>query len=289
MIPTWRTLPVSEYEPQDDDVIIRQSTIGSMLLCEKRVEYTDTPGYLEPVSEAMAFGTCTHHMCEQDLLGGNTLELVSNMREWVEPILVEQYDWSIAQITKPLEFFSELGVAYRTWLQQVKPKLKQDWTAVEQEMFLPLGEANGRQIALKGTPDLVYEDRIIDFKTTGRMWKKAKADVSIQASLYMALTKQNTSVSPRKFVFWIYDRSKSKWHRMPVERRVIDIEAALRTAYDFGRKIEAKTFTAQPVPETFTKKRGWYCSAKYCSAWNVCQYKYLSDDVDEREVAVRSW
>jgi hypothetical protein len=130
----------------------------------------------------------------------------------------------------------------------------------------------------------------MDWKTAGRGWKVDKAHLSIQASLYMALVKQNLDVALRKFVFWVYDKQKREWTAIRTERRIKDVNAALRTAFDMARKVEARIFTASPVPESaFVKKRGWYCSAQYCEAWNVCDYKWLADNVNESEQAVRSW
>jgi hypothetical protein len=289
---TWAGLPANPAEPEPTDVIVRQSTIGSMQFCEWRVGYRETEGFLSPaVSEAMAFGTCMHYLGERHLAGDDMGKMLLNMREWVEEILVTQYDWTLDRVPDVHEFFSELGVAYRTWTQQILPEIEsQEIVALEETIFLPLGEtASGTRVLLQGTPDIITTP-IRDMKTAGTGWKKSKAELSIQASLYMALVKQGFGLNVREFVFDVYNRRKSEWEMIPVSRRVKDIDAALRTALDYGNKIELKAFTASPVPEaSFTKKRGWYCSPKYCEAWNVCDYKYLGDDVNENIVAIRSW
>jgi len=290
----WKHLPL-DNPPQyseANDTLVCQSTIGQLQLCEMRWGYRTHPKYLEAISEPMAFGTCAHYLCEQDLrTGEERLDLLSNMGEWVEKILVEQYDWSVSQISNPTEFFSELSVAYRTWLTQIKPKLPSTPVGIETKMQMHLGEGNYGEIHLQGTPDVIYEQYIRDFKTAGRGWKADKADVSIQASLYPALVKENFSgLKIQDFIFDVYDRSKSEWTSFPVKRRVKDINSALKHAFATGLKLEAGLFTAQPVPEaSFVKKRGWYCKPKFCGAWNVCEFKYLADDVDENEIAIRKW
>ncbi len=265
-----------------------------------RVGLTNNEGFLSPVNEKMVFGTCTHYLAEQDLVSGSErLDLLTNMGEWVEPILSEQYDWSLDQVYDPIAFFSELGVAYRTWRQQVHPLMKGS-VAIEQEMWLPLGEGNNSYLSagkpdqamiwLKGTPDAVYEDRIVDLKTSGKAWSQAKADLSIQASLYMSLTKQELEIGIRKFTFYVYDRSKSRWDTIDTERTVPQINAALLTAYNYGLQHEAKIYPATPVPEAnFNKKRGWYCQPHFCGAWNICDSKYINDGYDYTKVAIRSW
>ena len=297
----WKELPVSTAASYDAswDTIIRQSTINQFQLCPMRVGLAKHKNFLAPVNEKMAFGTCVHYLAEQDLVASTErLDLLTNMGEWVEPILVEQYDWSLSQVSDPVSFFSELGVAYRTWRQQVQPLMKNS-IAIESEMWLPLGEGLGEcanendmhpTIWLKGTPDAVYEDRIVDLKTSGKAWAQAKADLSIQASLYMSLAKQELDIGIKKFTFHVYDRSKSRWDILETTRTVPQINAALLTAYNYVLQHEAQIYPATVIPEAnFNKKRGWYCQPYFCGAWNVCDSKYINDGYDYTKVAIRAW
>lgn len=285
----WSDLPI-EIPGEGEKTFIRQSTIGQFQLCPKRVGLSNQEGFLPAVSEAMCFGTCLHYLVAADLEAGEArLDLLTNMGEWVDKILVDEYEWSVAQITKPEEFFSSLGVAYRTWRQQVRPLIK-NLVTFEEEMFLYLGDGDHSQIWLKGTPDIVTQTRLRDTKTTKKLWAPAKAQLSIQTSLYLPLVKQNCGLDYKKFTFDIYDRSKSTWTSISVERTVKEINAALDTAYEYGRMLEAQIFPATPVPDaSFNKARGWYCRANWCGAWNICNSKFLDDATDETEVAVRSW
>ena len=230
----WADLPLESPPKYDEekDTLVRQSIIGQLLLCEMRVGYRNDPGFLEPVNEKMAFGSCVHYMLERDLIEGTEQTgLLVNMAEWVNELLVEQYDWDLERVDNPSQFFSELGVAYRTWRKQIRPKLKQDPIGIEEEMFLFLGEGSRGNIWMKGTPDAIFKTHLRDFKTAGRGWKPAKADVSIQASLYPALVKEHYDRSIQTFIFDVYDRSKSQWESLRVKRRVKDINSALLTAY----------------------------------------------------------
>jgi hypothetical protein len=238
----------------------------------------------------MVFGTCVHHLIAEDLaVGEPRLDLLSNMNEWVEKILVEDYAWSLAQVPEPQRFFSEVSAAYRQWRTGVYPNLPEP-IALEKEMYLKLGDGVNGGYYLRGTPDAVFGNQIMDWKTAGRAWKEGKADYSIQASLYMALAKQELDVGIRKFSFWVFDRAKRVWSRIPTDRTVKEINSALQTAYDYAYKLEVRAFTASPVVEEYgKKKRGWYCGVKYCPAWNICPVKYLDDNTDEKAIAVRSW
>jgi hypothetical protein len=297
MEPTkWAGIPRKQQEYDEaHDTLIRQSTLNQMDFCGYRTMLSTNPGYLAPVSEAMVFGTCVHYMIAQDIAGypniASTLELLSNMYEWVEPILVEEYDWSLDKVTTNIrDFFSELTSAFTMWKSVVQPSLPEMEVVIEQEMFLPLGEGERGTIILKGTPDAIYEDHIIDWKTSGRAWKESKAHHSIQVDAYMALAKQNLNVSIRDFVFWVYNRQKREWACIPTSRRVVDINASLSRLLDYGKVLESGRFHATPTTETFGEvRRGWYCTPKYCGAWNVCPAKYLNDDTNEKEKAIRSW
>lgn len=253
--------------------------------------YKDEVGFLEPVSEPMAFGTAMHYLAEQDLLAGEPrLDLLTNMNEWVEQLLVEQYNWSLDKVPNPRDFFDELAGAYRLWRAVVRPQLRGQPLGIETEMQLRLGDGNQGSIWLLGTPDIVYPRRLYDFKTSAKAWSQDKADVSIQATLYMALARQAFDVEIKDFTFFNYVRRSRDWIKLDTSRSVKQIDAALLSAYHFGLKLEAGLFTAQPVPEaSFQKKRGWYCSPKFCGAWNVCSFKYINDTKDERVLAIRSW
>ena len=165
-------------------------------------------------------------------------------------------------------------------------------------MWMYLGEGRtsnwdtdtANNIYLKGTPDAVFEGVVVDWKTSGRAWKETKAHKAIQADLYMALVKQNLGVSIRDWVFWVYNRRGRVWEAVPTKRRIKDINASILRAYDYGLALEAEILPATPFTDTFGElKRGWYCSAKYCGAWNICPAKFMHDDVNENEIAVRSW
>ncbi len=290
----WASIPRKQHKYDEaHDTLIRQSTVNQMDFCGYRTMLSTHPGYLAPVSEPMVFGTCVHYMIAQNILGIPSLDLSSNMDEWVESILVEEYDWSLSQVPNVRDFFSELSSAFTMWKSVVEPTLPGALTAaatIEQEMFLPLGEGERGTIILKGTPDAVLREVIIDWKTSGRAWKESKAHHSIQVDAYMALVKQNLGVSIRDWVFWVYNRQKREWTAIPTSRRVKDINASLLRLLDYGKILERGSFHATPTTDTFGEiKRGWYCSTKYCGAWNVCPAKYLNDDVDEKEKAVRSW
>ena len=289
----WKELPyeMPEYD-ESQDTLIRQSTIGQMQLCPGRVKWVDHPEYLSMLSEPLVFGTLVHEIIANHLLEGKLQEtMLLSMDVWIEKILVEDYDWSLKKVPLVRDFFSEIAVAYRSWVTHVEPTLDSTKIiAVEERQLMYLGPGKTGQIFLHGTADLVFSDLLMDWKTSGRAWKQVKADFSIQASLYMPLHKQTLDLSIQDFWFWVFNRSQGVWSLFKTKRTVAQIDSALETAYQYGRQIEAKAFPCTPVPEaSFNKKRGWYCQPKFCSAWNVCDSKFMNDGVNEKEIAVRTW
>lgn len=276
---------------REKDIFVRQSTISSLQLCGQRVALKDHPGYLQAVSEPLVFGTLVHHLIAEDLsTGERQMGLLSNMPEWVEPILEEDHDWSIKKIPDLGNFFGEIAVAYRSWATRVLPKLPEP-LSIEEEMLVYLGPGeNSNKIFLQGTADAVFPKTLADWKTSGRQWKDSKAQFSLQATLYPALVKQNLGLDIRKFTFWVWSRRDGRWFKHTTSRTVREVEAGLQIAYTYGLQLDAGHHPATPLDENyFEYKRAWYCSTRFCPAWNVCDYKYLPDDVDERQKAERKW
>ena len=289
----WKNLPYTlpEYD-ELQDTLIRQSTIGQMQLCPGRVGFADNPGYLAMISEPLVFGSAVHHLIAGDLEENELREdLLLSMHEWVEEMLVEDYEWSLDQVPNVRDFFSEVSTAYRMWRTDVRDRaLASPVLLVEEEQRMFLGEGNRGNVFLKGTADLVLEDQLVDWKTSGRAWKQSKADFSVQASLYMPLHKQTLDVSIQSFTFWVYNRGGRSWDRLTTRRTIAQIDAAMATALQYGRQIESESFPCTPVPEaSFNKARGWYCKPKFCGAWNVCDAKFMNDGFNEKEIAVRQW
>lgn len=290
----WADLPlkVDAAYNEDEDTLVRQSIIGQMQLCPQRVALQGKPGYLKAVSEPLVFGTLVHELIACDLQEGERqAERLMKWDDWVEPILQEQYEWTIDLIPKRREFYTEVGTAYRAWVSHVLPEIETSKImALEEEMQLYLGEGRSGGVWFQGTADLVLEDVIVDWKTSRKGWKDSKAQFGIQPTLYPPLIKQTYNKSVRSFAYWVFDRQKRQWTPHYTKRRIRTINAGLHIAYDYGLQIEAEIFPATPLDENyFEYKRGWWCSPKYCEAWNICEYNSLPDDVSPNDKAKREW
>ncbi len=292
--------PIVAQTLRESDVIVRQSTIGSMNLCPARVGYAEQDGYVEAVSEALVFGTAVHYLCEQHVInpkGQSKIIQPANFNKFMEELLVNEYDWSIKQIgEKAYKTFRRKVIdAYRLWVLQVfEYSIKdEDTLAVEEGLWVHIGDIGDRRVIAHGTPDLVLGSWMEDNKTTNAAfkWTQEKADAEIQPTLYLAMFNLTHGTSITDFKYRIYDRKKEDWDTLKTSRSLEAQDAMFKTAYQYGVQIAAGAFPATPVVEEYKKfKRGWYCSPKWCGAWNICDMKQTYDDgTDFTQVAIREW
>lgn len=255
---------------------------------------------MDAVSEALVFGTAVHYLCERHVLNPNGQSRIiqpAQFNKWCEQILDEQYDWSIDDISpKDYKTFRRKVIeAYRLWVLQVfEHDIKnQDVLAVEEGMWVVIGEVDTGRVIAHGTADLVMSTRVEDIKTTNAAfkWTQDKADAEIQPTMYLAMYNATHGTSLTDFKYRVYDRKSEDWNTLETSRSLESQAAMFKTAYEYGKQIAAGAFPATPVVEEYKKhKRGWYCQPKWCGAWNICDQKQTYDDgTDFTQVVVRSW
>lgn len=280
-------------DPVDGDIELSQSTVSSMDLCPARVGYSTHEGFDASPSEPMSFGTAEHATIEHDLWSIGTEHFGTWSRDdvrdlWNETLIAERDgSWTLADFDadeKIEQSIDELIHANKRWHQQVWPTLKAlgSELLIEERVTKCLGVLpDGRHVWFGGTADLVdvKNKRIYDWKTSGREWKESKAAMTPQAQAYTWL------YGIDDHTYWVYARNKRSWQSFRTHRRPEQVDAYLRHAWQRARQIGAGIFPATPLDSTFGDvKRAWYCSAKFCGAWDVCEFKYLPDDVYEAQI-----
>lgn len=283
--------------PIAGDLVMRRSLIDDFQLCPARIGYRGQPGYVEPVSDALVFGQGLHYLANMHTMQQSPWQ--GNFEEWLEPYLNEEYDWTIGQIPNYDAWKAEIYYAYMRWSleiwPEVEPYLKRydDWYAEQTLYWLRHNEPGEVRRWLSGTPDLYNGMGMVDYKTTGAAWQwyQAKVDLAIQPSIYLALHQHVYGELLPEFIFYVWDRKKKEWLKFVTKREQEQVDAAVNTADEYLAQYAARIFPATMVVEGRggKKQRGWYCSAKWCPAWNICDKKFLNDSVDESEVAVRGW
>lgn len=262
----------------DIDLEIHPSDINAALLCELRLDEDlaeDQP------NRDMMRGSVTHDMIEHHLNG-----VEENPWTYLEERLEEEYGYaSIEDTGIPRSAFQlligEAAEAFVHWKTDVKPLIPDQELIVETEHDKFLGSrAYGEHmyiVTLVGTPDLVTDNRIWDWKTAARMWDPIKVTGQMQPPLYSHLV----FGKPRPFTFWIYDMSAGEWHHLTVTPTQSQIDEAVETAIRVAIKREFGLLTATPGIPGFGKTRGWWCSPKYCRNWNKCTARHMTNDGNE--------
>lgn len=273
---------IDAVEPADHDIVIRQSTVGSWLLCPGRVMHSQDEGFNRVPSEPMLFGTVVHNMIEAHLLGGSANAADALWKAQAD----DEFNLMEYASDHAVEYLLDgTTMAYERWLDHVLPRLPDEQPVyVEQKMQRPLAELeDGRVIWVQGTPDVGYSDRILDWKTAGRGWKEnsngqSKGSFGAQAPTYLWLDGRGL----KTFTFYVYDRSKDEWGEYITQWDSSQLSANLLTIEGIGRAIAAGVVYYTPSSDTFGKvQRGWHCSPKYCGAWEICAGKdMLADGVD---------
>lgn len=191
------------------------------------------------------------------------------------------------------DILSEALRAARLWEKRVAGNLPDPPFLIEETAYcvLYVDEHTMRRVVMQGTADLVSPEQgiIVDWKTSKRPWDQSKADMTIQAEVYCGLMSAKLQQKFHKMHFWVYERGNAKWSKIETTRDDASIESTFKTAVQYGKQMLAGVYPATPTVEQFGKvKRGWYCSTRYCPAWNACEYKFLNDDVNEHDVKIVS-
>jgi hypothetical protein len=283
-------------EPQEDDVLIRPSSVTSMGLCPARVGYSLTEGYNPLPSEAMSFGTLEHAILERRLTGDPFVMSRQTVGDLWRELIRDENGIELDELA-PRDLIDssvdEAIAAAFLWEEDVLPQLGEP-VIVEEVLWRPLGVLpDGRAVWLHGTPDLVTEGPLgHDWKTAGTGWKESRRLFEAQPSAYPWLAAPRLGVEAHEiaFVFWVYDRKNSEWQPHKTSRTRAEIDSWLKVAWMRGKQIAYGAFPATTYDSQWGNySRGWWCSPRFCAAWDICQFKHLADDVDETETIEKGW
>lgn len=301
-------------ETAADEVLIRQSTIESMQLCPAKVGYHSHPDYDPTPSQEMSFGSLVHELiamhlssdgcaCDEFIPGelhDHAKEIVLNadvLEVWRVVAERDGFDLHAMADDRSLETWSlEARDAYEAWVETVWPQIKgahaREPLAVEEQWTAPIGfTKSGKRITLQGTGDLLMPGELHDWKTTGQSrLDEAKYISRPQGLLYAHLALVNRDVQVGQMVYWVWLRPKGEW--LPVVQTITAeaVKASLDAAREWAEMIEHQVFPPTPCASTGKSGRAWYCSARYCNAWNLCSFKSMvPDGVDLTEKRKTTW
>lgn len=277
-------------EPASDALILRRSDVDSYGLCPKRIELRDR--IKRRSSEALIVGQAVHGAIELILTEGArpTHKL---MRLCADKVLMEEYDSTLLADAgtrqKANEFEAETYAAVRAWCKTVKPELDPAVAVEEKMRALVEVMPSGRELWITGIPDYVTETELVDWKTAYRMWSEPKMYTTTQPMVYAWLTEQTMDHEYRHFRYWIWSRSAGEWKTMARSITGEEILAAMELVRQVGRAMDAGIYPAHPFSNNGNRPRGWWCSPRYCDAWDVCTAKHLITDPIVNDPSVSGW
>lgn len=143
---------------------------------------------------------------------------------------------------------------------------------------------------LSGTPDHVRVGELDDWKTGKRHYDQGKADSRPQGIYYAWLAGIEYGHPITDMHYWSYNRNKGDWAVTTQQIDQDNIDAALGAAMEWAGMIESGYYPPTPSAPTGKNGRGWWCSAAYCNAWDVCTFKgIVADGVDLSERRSKGW
>lgn len=283
-------LGLDATEPSSDALIVRPSSHASFALCGYRVLYSKEEGFDNTSSEAMSWGTGVHKVINNHIVASD----IAGLTDTVDGVLLV-WAQEMADREDKEDIFSyashsflrgkaqEMLDAYHLWVERFWLPIGQhlEIVAVEATNLRPLGILpSGREAWVRGTADFITEGKVWDWKSSGRGWKKGKAEASAtQLLAYAWLAEAQTNVTEGTFV--VYDRSKRSWSWDETTFRVTEplIRQALLSLWDLARAIDSGVAVATPMTTGgFGDGRGWHCSPKFCGAWSICSFRHMIPD-----------
>lgn len=287
------TLPIPEY-----DLIMRVSTVGSADLCPARVTLRDHDGYDDSPAEAMLFGTIEHSLIEHQIEPPHLPPTMSDALQAARqaeardrlPFSIED---DVMGTDSYLAWVAEaLGLAsgWRRWARH-NLTFPLPNAVTEQRMAAPLCTIDGRRVWLAGTADLILPGHRLgaDWKTAAKGWPAARAAQQNQHNAYAWLAQQVYGYDLREWWFVVGSRARQEWERHEVPVTQAGIDGFLTRARALAKSLHAGTVFYHP--KDGGGRRGWWCSAQYCNAWNLCAGRLLGDEKDRqvRPSALDTW
>ncbi len=130
------------------------------------------------------------------------------------------------------------------------------------------------RIELPGTHDLLAvidlgddQDRVVDFKSSGKRKSQADADASVQLTVYAAAYQVETGRDAQELRLDTIVQTKTKTSREVVETRrgPRDFNALADRINVIRSAIEAGNFPP-------ASGLGWWCSSKWCGYYRTCKF-----------------
>lgn len=264
------------YDKQTNRVYVRQSWLGSYLICPQRSRYDLTMPALRRGSDATAIGTGVHSAIEGYLRGEyNDLDsMITRAQESVQMEL-EKPNLRLSRISEDPEHLRLCVMAMVVaWWDDIRPHVPTGGL-VEHKFQAPLITGGyDVELWLEGTMDYVAPDGTIwDWKTASRSYfAKEKQKQSHQATCYVAASRTlglvDDGPDPTLFRFGVMVRQTTP------KAQIVTVERTAEQVEWLRRQVSSVVNTATVLGVD----RDWalndqhnLCSSTWCDYWSVCK------------------
>lgn len=277
------------YDKDNNALYVRQSWLGSYLICPNRSRYDITMTALRRPSDVTAMGTAVHSAIEA-YLNNEVTELgdmvVIASTDFTKAL--ENPDMRLTETSRDMDHaISCIRGMVTGWYDSIRPHVVLGGL-VEHKFQAPLGvtvNADGPcQVFLEGMIDYVAPDNTIwDWKTSGRSYSaKEKQKQSHQATCYVTACRTLGLVSngnqPTAFRFGVMIRQPEP------KAQIITVARDNSHVEWLRRQIGSVAVHATMMP----KDCDWpmndqhnLCSPKWCDYWSLCKGAHWADtDMD---------
>jgi len=274
------------YDSSTNRIYVRQSWLGTYLICPQRSRYDMVMPKLRRGSDATAIGTGVHSAIE-GYLRGEYDDLKSMLGRANDEVSSQMEDPTLRRtdISKDVDHMMAcVDSMVVAWWDTIRPEVTLDGK-VEHKFSAPLAvHANGAEVWLEGTIDYVAPDGTLwDWKTAGRSYSaKEKQKQSHQATCYVAACRTlglvpDTEV-PTPFRFGVMLRQHTpKAQIVTVERGPEQVEWLRRQVLSVANT----ALTVSTDVDWAINDQHNLCSSKWCDYWTVCKGVHWSDSAME--------
>lgn len=284
-----------KFDKETNRLYVRQSWLGSYLMCPQRSRYEITMPSLRRGSDATAIGTGVHSAIEGYLDSTvNTLEEMTGLARFEVGNELSDERIKRTEISEDMnKVFDSVDAMVLGWWDTIRPLVPKGGL-IEHKFQAPLGgNANGIELWLEGTMDYVSPDGTIwDWKTASRTYSvKEKQKQSHQATCYIAAARTlglvDNGPEPTLFRFGVMVRQSTP------KVQIVTVDRGPEQVEWLRRQVASVVTTATMVPTSLDwtmNDQHNLCSPKWCEFWSICKGVHWSDatlDPPNQSVEIR--
>lgn len=273
------------YDNDNKRIYVRQSWLGSYLICPQRGRYDLTMPSLRRGSDATAIGTGVHSAIEQYLT--NKIDTWDQFLDVCRTSVKEELDrpdLRRSAISADLDnMFQCVDAMASAWWDDIRQFVPLGGL-VEHKFSCPVGGAFGVELWLEGTMDYVAPDGTIwDWKTSSRVYSpKEKQKQSHQATCYILAGRTlgliPSGPEPSLFRFGVMVRQRTPKAQIVTVTR--DDHQLAWLQRQMLSVVNTATVAGNAGDWAMNDQHN-LCSSQWCDYWSICKGAHWSDDAME--------